>query len=778
MATTRKTTFTRCVAAAMVAAATTHAVYAADAAPSPPPSPAEREREQPGADPLSRTREPKAYAFGVRETAGVRAGEAGEPSSEPQTLAPVRVTGQAAPAAPVTGFGNTPLATTPIAATVVTEATLKDAGITRLSDAARLDPSVNDAYNSEGYISYFTIRGYTLDNRYALRRDGLPISGETSIPLDNKSAVTILKGTTGMQAGTSAPGGLVDLAVKRPLASGGLTVANLEWSQRGNVLGALDVSRRVGSDGEFGWRLNAAAERLDPELRDARGRRHLLALAGDWRNSASGTLVEAEIESSRRTQPSQPGFSLLGDRVPRVTDPRINLNDQRWSQPNVFDATTASLRLTQRIAGDWNVVAHGAVQRLKTDDRLAFPYGCYDAGADTYYADRYCPDGRYDLYDFRSDGERRRVAALDISVHGSAATGPLGHAMTFGALRSTYRLRVNDSAFNLAGTGNVDGTAQVPAAPDLVVPQTHRDERATELYARDRIALGRSGAALWLGLRHSRIERSSVMTDGSAATAYAQRFTTPFAAASWAFAPGRIVYASWGRGVESDVTPNLPLYADPGRPLPAARSRQVELGLKGATERTEWSLAAFDIVRPLYGDRCTDDGEGGSLCTRALDGTQRHRGLEAQGSVRLGWFGGPAGTTLRAAGQWLHARVDGRADSSLNGLKPVNVPAYTVRAGIDQALPIGQPLVASIDLAHEGKRIVLPDNSLQIGGWSRFDLGLRWQHQAAGVKWTVRGGIDNLFDRRAWKESPYQFAHVYLFPLQGRTARLSLQAEL
>ncbi len=737
-----------CCVALLATAVTTHAAHAADAAPSPQPASAVRER----------------------------AGEGGA-ADQPQTLAPVRVTGQAAPAAPVTGFANQPLATTPISATVVTQEALKDAGITRLSNAARLDPSVSDAYNSEGYISYFTIRGYTLDNRYAIRRDGLPISGDTAIPLDNKSAVGILKGTSGMQAGTSAPGGLVDLTVKRPLAQGGLTSGNVEWSQRGNLLGAVDVSRRAGTDGQFGWRLNAAAERLDPELRDATGQRHLIALAAEWRLTDTGMLIEAEVESSRRRQPSQPGFSLLGDRLPAVPDAGVNLNDQRWSQPNVFAATTASLRVTQELARDWKLVAHGLVQRLSTDDRLAFPYGCYDAGADVYHADRYCPDGTYDLYDFRSDGERRRSTALDVAVHGSAGTGPLTHAMTFGALRSTWRLRVHDSAFNYAGTGNVDGTLQVPAAPDFVVPQTNRDERATELYARDRIGFGQSGAALWLGLRHSRITRASVSTDGSGATSYEQRFTTPFAAASFEFAPGRIVYASWGRGVETDVTPNLPVYADPGRALPAAKSRQIELGVKGATDRTEWGLAAFDIVRPLYGDTCVENGEGGeggSTCTRALDGTQRHRGLEAQGSVRLP----SSGTTLRAAGQWLRARVEGRGDTSLNGLKPVNVPAYTLRAGVDQTVPMWPALLVSVDLRHEGRREVLPDNSLQIGGWTTVDLGLKWQRQAGDTRWTVRAGIDNLLDRAAWRESPYQFGHVYLYPLQGRTARLGLQVEL
>ena len=711
-------------------------------------------------------------AAGVPATAPAPAQAA---SAVDSRLPAVVVTGRGVPTVSTTGFAE-PLARTPIAATVIDAATLRDAGITRLSDAARLDPSVSDSYNSEGYISYFTVRGYALDNRTNVRRDGLPINGETSIPLDNKSGVAILKGTSGMQAGVSSPGGLIDLLVKRPLAVGSLTSATVGWSGRGTFGGGVDLSRRFGATAEggagvFGLRFNAAAERLEPELRAARGTRHLVALAGDARFADTGTLVEAEIEQSRREQPSQPGFSVLGDRVPEVADPRLNLNNQSWSQPNVFTATTGSLRVTQALGRDWKLVAQGVVQRLRTDDRLAFPFGCSSSTA-SYREARYCADGTFDFYDFRSDGERRFSHTLDLSLRGELRTGPLAHGLTLGAWRSDYRLRVADSAFNITSPGNIDGSAQVPAMPDPVGPQTNRDERSTKLYARDRIAFGASGAALWLGLRQSRVSRESVLTDGSGATATAQSFTTPFVAGSWELAPGRLVYASWGRGVETDVTPNTPFYATPGRPLPAAKSRQTEVGLKGATERTEWGLAAFDIARPLYADRC--DPVTFDACVRSLDGTQRHRGLEAQGALRL-----PAtGTTLRAAGLWMRARVEGTSEASLNGLRPVNVPTHKLRAGIDQTIPGWSGASASADLLHDGRREVTRENDLSIGGWTRVDLGLRWRTRQGGTEWTVRAGVDNVFDRRAWRESPTQFAHAYLFPLAPRTARLSLQADL
>ncbi|MEO8080663.1 MAG: TonB-dependent siderophore receptor, partial [Caldimonas sp.] len=624
-----------------------------------------------------------------------------------------------------------------------------------------------------GYIDYFTVRGFVIDNRFNYRRDGLPINAETSIPLENKARVDVLKGLSGMQAGTSAPGGLVDLIVKRPLDAP-LRSAFVEWRERGSVLGAVDLSQRFGVGDAFGLRVNAAAERIDPELRDARGQRNVLAAAGDWRLGTS-TLVEAEVETSHRSQPSVPGFSLLGDRVPAVPDPRLSLNNQAWSLPVVFDATTASLRVTHKLGADWRVVAHAMTQRLRTDDRIAFPFGCSDPNPPpdgTYYPSSYCPDGSFDLYDFRSDDERRRNNAFDLSLHGRFATGAVSHDATAGALRTNTHLRFGPQVFNFAGTGNVDGTAQVPPAPLPTAPATNRDERSTELYLRDAVAFGER-ATLWLGLRHTRLERDSASNDpvnAPASTRYGQSFTTPFLAASYAFRPGQTVYASWGRGVESDVAPDLPRYANAGQPLPAATSRQIEVGLKGGGTDSEWGLAAFDIDRPLFGDLGACDVD--ASCTRGLDGRQRHRGVEASAALRRGRW------DLRAGVQWLHARVEGTQDAALDGKRATNVPAFTLRLQAGYAVAALPGLTLQGAAAYESARAVVPDNSVGIPGWTRFDLGARYAVKHAGTTWTLRAGIDNLLDKRAWRESPYQFDHAYLFPLAPRTFRLSLQADL
>jgi iron complex outermembrane recepter protein len=710
---------------------------------------------------------PPARAQGAAAAADAPASAA----SSAATLAPVLVTGKSPPQAGVAGWGDMPLAQTPVQAAIVDAKQLRDAGADRLADLVRFDAAVTDAYNADGYIDYFTVRGFVIDNRFNFRRDDLPINAETSIPLDNKARVDVLEGISGIVAGTSSPGGLIDVIVKRPLDAP-LSSAFVQWREKNSVLGSVDISRRFGVDHQFGLRFNAAAEHIDPYARDDVGNRNLLALAGDWRLGAS-TLIEAEAEQSHRSQPSVPGFSLLGNNVPTPGDPRINLNDQPWSLPTVFDATTASLRITQKLNDDWRLVAHGLTQRLRTDDRVAFPFGCTAADG-TYYADRFCPDGTFDLYDYRSEDERRQSSTLDLSLHGKLATGPIGHTLTTGALRNIVHNRFNALTYNKAGTGNVEGTAIVPPAPEALDTNTNRDEYSTELYLRDAIALD-TRTTLWLGARYTRLDRGAVNTDGTSPTRYSQSFTTPFAAATYAMWPGQIAYASWGQSVQSDVAPNLPRYTNAGQAAPAAKSRQSEIGFKGSSEQlVEWTVAAFDVEQPLFGDLgpCVAGPGDPPDCTHTLVGDQHHIGVEASGTWRQGPW------ELRGGGQWLHARVEGQTDESLNGKRPTNVPALSARLGASYYVDALPGLALQGAASYESSREVLPDNSIGIPSVTRFDLGARLERRISSIAWTLRAGVDNVFDRRAWRESPYEFSHVYLFPLAPRTFRVSLQADL
>lgn len=673
-----------------------------------------------------------------------------------QAAEQVTITGRLEPVpASVAGFGDVPLSQSAFQAVSLSASALADAGVRSLADITRLDAGVADAYNAPGYWSTLTVRGFVLDNNHNVQRDGLPISAETAIAFENKERLEVLKGTSGAQSGTSAPGGLANLVVKRPRGVDQSTVL-LGWSERGNWRAAADIERRLGDGDAFGLRLNAAVESLDPVIHDSTGERHLLALAGSAR-LAAGRQIDAEVELSHQSQPSMPGFSMLGDRVPsaRATDPRTNLNNQAWSRPVVFDGSTASLRWTEALGDDWHVVAHAMSQKLRTDDRIAFPFGC---DAEGNY-DRYCSDGSFDLYDYRSDGERRDTFAGALTLAGSARWAGMRHQLSTGLTWTDFRLHGNTQAYNWAGVGQVDGSVQVDAAPTPTYTTTGRHERSTELHLRDHVELT-AGTGLWLGLRHTQLERG-----------YEQSLTTPWVALSHRLDDAWMVYGSWGEGIESEVVPDLPMYNNAGQVLSALRSKQAELGLKFNDKDWSFNLAALDIQRPTSDDVGACDGSEGS-CTRRIDGNARHRGIEASADARWGAWG------LQASAMWLRARREGATLAADNSLTPVNVAERSARLLASWQVAEVPGLTTQASLSYEGPRFVLPDNSAHIPGWTTVGLAARYGTRAFGHEWLARFGVDNLLDRRAWRESPYQFSHVYLYPLEPRTFRASVQVSL
>ena len=112
---------------------------------------------------------------------------------------------------------------------------------------------------------------------------------------------------------------------------------------------------------------------------------------------------------------------------------------------------------------------------------------------------------------------------------------------------------------------------------------------------------------------------------------------------------------------------------------------------------------------------------------------------------------------------------------SLNGMRPTNVPDLIVRAnGVYRIAGVpGLSLLGTV--SYEGSRSVLPDESITLPAWTRVDLGLTYETRLMGQPNTWSLTVDNVANRRYFKESPYQYGHVYLFPGAPRTVKLAVQ---
>ncbi|QDK39704.1 TonB-dependent siderophore receptor [Bdellovibrio sp. NC01] len=658
------------------------------------------------------------------------------------------------PSSDITGLSEEAAKTLPLSTKQIPAAELQAKQIYHLSDVTKVEASTTDSYNATGYWDMLSIRGYTLDNRTNYLREGLPITAETFIALDNKEKVEILKGLGGMQAGASSPGGLVNYVVKRPTGKASQAITT-GVSDSGNALIAADFESSLSLAQNIDYRINLAQEKLDPQLKDSKGERSLAAMAMDWRLPSS-SLLEVEAEWSRHSQPSQAGFSLLGNKIPSVPDVNLNLNNQSWTQPVVFQGLTGTLKFTQALENDWSWSVIAGAQSLGTDDRLAYPFGC---SAENNY-DRYCSDGTYDMYDYRSENESRETQALKASVQGQFATADIAHQISFGVVGSHMKERYQNQAYNYAGVGNVNGTGVGIANPAQNDQATNRDSGTAEVFVTDSAKYENWQA--WLGARVSYIDRSSVRTDGSRSIHYTQTFPLPWVAISYDF-KSFIAYTSYGEGLESFVTPNKPAYSHPGEYLSDVRSRQYEVGVKGG-ELMQWSLAAFQITRPIVEDKEPN---------YEIDGDDEHRGLEASTSLNLSrWQVDVSAMALQAT------RKNSVLNTAANAHTPVNIPENAVRVNVVYQVPDVSGLSLNARVMHEGKRAIVADNTLMLPAWTRGDVGFSYVSKWFGKKTTLSFAVENVTDNSYWRESPTQYGHIYLYPGESRSLSLWLNAIL
>ena len=671
----------------------------------------------------------------------------------------------------VSGFEALSVQELPFSVTTIGNATLRDIGAQRITDAMRTDASVSDSYNLPAYWDKLSVRGFALDNRYNYRRDGLPISAETIISMDNKQRIELLKGTSGIQSGTSAPGGLVNYVVKRAPSSSDKEMRDLTISYGpGDNRGvAADLGGRFGQEAEFGYRFNVAHEDLKPFIRDTQGQRDLVALAMDWRLS-SRTRLEWEFEQSHHELIGVNFYSLLGagtQALPAPVDGTRNITRQPIAQPGVFDGLTGSIGIKHQLDNDWIWQTQYGTQRLRADDRLIYASGCPTAPTD-----RFCANGDFQIHDYRSENEHRTSEVIQSDLQGHHDIGGLAHNIKLSLMRQR---QINQMPYsytdNLLGVTNVNGG--FTATPNNHgYLQTNSSDYNTELALNDRIQLTPKTTA-WLGLRHTQLNRQSNQTDGAYAISDTRGMSTPWLALSQKLTPHHIVYVSYGHGLEAETTPNRSSYTNAGQPLPALRSTQREIGIKKQEGRNSWQATWFDITRPATTDAGACNSSVANSCTRQIDGQNHHQGLElSTQTVSSPWlFGG--------SGMWLNAkREQATVQSELNGQHPINVPRYVLRGMVEYRFASLAGLRSGFRVSREGERNVTENADIVLPAWTTLDMTMHYDTQVNHTPSTWTLAIQNLTDKHYWRESPKQYGQYFLYPGAPRTVRAAVQFHL
>jgi iron complex outermembrane receptor protein len=488
----------------------------------------------------------------------------------------------------------------------------------------------------------------------------------------------------------------------------------------------------------------------------------------DWR-IRPGTVVDFEVEHSNRTQIGINAYSLLGDGnastavLPTPANPKQNFTRQPWSVPGVFEGTTGTVRLRQSLENGWVWTTQAGSQHLRTDDRLA-----YASGSGNYtITNMFDVQGSYDLYDWRSNNENRYVDVVSSELSGSTSLGGMTHDLSVSAMRARMMTHTSGSQqYDYVGLANIN-TRQVDTTNSYTFTDTttNLNEYSNELAIKDRVHLSKNTSA-WLGLRHIHIRRESIKSDGAEGTQDTRNIATPWVGLSHKVNSTVTAYASYGEGVESAVTPNKANYSNRGQPLPTLRSKQKEIGIRKQTELHTWQTTVFDISRPA-----TSDATSGGSITRQIDGDAHHQGLELQASTTIipRW-------TLGAGYTWLNAKREGSiVTPEINGQRPINVPNYILRGAAEYRYSSLPGLRTGLRVSREGERNATELGEVKLPTWTTWAASAHYDTKFSNMTSTWSLVLDNLTDKRYWRESPMQYGHYYLYPGAPRTLRATVQ---
>lgn len=698
----------------------------------------------------------------------------------PQRVDAVTITGKSAPvleadSADVGGFAA-PLAKTPQSITVFGGDLLTATASQSLSQLLKLDASLADSYNTTGYIESLSVRGFLLDQAGNFRRNGLAVSNYALIAFENKERIELLKGVAGLQSGVSAPGGLVNYVTKTPMKQPFAT-ATLGIDEFGGSKAHVDANTMLGG---VGVRVNAATERVHSHFDRADGSRQFASIALTA-TLVPGTTIAADLEYHKKRQPSVPGLGLLdmngdgvGDSLPSRINPRLNLNNQLWSLPFEATSNSAQIAINHRFNADWSARAAAGTQNTKINDRIAFPDGCSSAA--NYVYPGLCGNGDVDVYDFRSDNEKRSVTSWDAHLDGKFHALGLANTLRFGASGRTQRTDLQPrQAYNYVGTTNIYLPITLPADPALTELNTDSRERAVEGYASLTTDLT-NAIRSFAGIRVSRLNRSSERSDGSRAVSYQQTVSTPWAGLAWAPRTGTfastMVYASWGQGAELEVVPNrASRFVNYGQSLPALKSEQFEAGVKWqANPRLLMTAAVFTVDKPYADDVAT----GTDVPLRVAGAKEaRHRGLELATTGRVS-----EALSVQASMTALDARFTRAVDPALVGQRVTNVPRVKASLFADYKVAVVPGFSVNALFTHERGKTVSADGGVRLPNAWQVDAGARYQRTIAGKLTTWRMNVENLTNRIYWREAPTQsWGGIYLFPSTPRTVRASVTVE-
>ena len=486
-------------------------------------------------------------------------------------------------------LGNKSAMDTPFSVSNYTSQRMEDQQAPTLGDALNKDPSIRLTGQTGGVTDSFYIRGFPVNegNLSDFAFDGVyGVVPNYHVFTEYVERVDVLKGPGALLYGMSpngGVGGVVNIVPKRPLAKD-LTRFTADYTSDSQVGGHIDMSRRFGSERQFGIRFNGLHRQGGTPLDNQRSRADVGALSLDYQGEKFRATLDVIEQYQWIDAPTRPFLVTSGIQVPSAADGRRNVT-QSWGWWKSYDQSTL---LHAEYDLNSNVTVFADAGGAKTDvARLSDQTPTIiDAAGDT----RSTPQN----WKFQVN---RWTADTGLRAH--FETGPVKHALSLQA--SLYQDRLAQASNSgTAILSNIYSPVASPAqsiASPSSVPKVSSSQ-LTGVALADTLSVLNDRVQLTAGVRHQQVESDNFSAATGAKTAsYDKSAVTPLVGIVFKPVQNVSLYANYIEGLsKGDIAPAAASNA--GQIFAPYKTKQHEVGVKVDFKNVMATFAAFRITKP------------------------------------------------------------------------------------------------------------------------------------------------------------------------------------
>ncbi|RUV68224.1 MAG: TonB-dependent siderophore receptor [Mesorhizobium sp.] len=627
-------------------------------------------------------------------------------------------------------LGNRDVMDTPFNITTYTAKTIEDQGARTAADVMLNDPSVRNTHSSGGIVDSFYIRGFPINegNLGEVAFDGVfGVAPAYRLFTDYAERIEVLKGPAALLYGiapNSSVGGIINVVPKR---AGEVDLTRVTTDYASDLQGGahVDVSRRFGTERQFGVRFNGSYHGGDTPIDDQTREVSVGSLALDYQGERLRATLDVIGQREDFEAPQRPFFPLSGFAIPEAPDSRLNVQ-QPWEWSKLEDLSALG-RVEYDLTDQVTLFAAAGGGNSRVERLFGTPILLNTAG-----------DVSITPQNFVFDVDRITAEA---GLRARFDTGAVAHLFT---LQANHFQQSLDRGFNSGATQFTNIYDPVPRlAEDVPAPTSVPTVSESELYGfalADTLSMFDERVQLILGGRWQHIESENFhATSGAVTSSSDQGAFTPLVGLVVKPWENVSLYANYVEGLSiGDTAPGTAINA--GETLAPYRSRQIEVGTKIDFGRIAVTVSAFQIEKPF-----------GQLESRGSDlvfvegGEQRNRGLEFN-------VFGEVTPDLRLLGgvTLLHGKLTKRNSAATLGNTPIGVPSVQVNLGAEWDTPFLEGLTLAANVIHTGKQNVDTANTQEIPSWTRLDLGARYLTEINDKPVTFRASVENVFDSDYW----------------------------